>query len=212
MGFNLINYKKILEIKEKIKPNAQLMVVTKNRNIETIKEALKEGHSLFGENKVQEADKKFTILRNSYKNIDLHLIGPLQTNKVSQALMVFDTIQTIDREKLLREIIKVKKKSPTIRTKEFYIQINIGNEIQKTGINLLDLREFYNLCTSEKINISGLMCIPPLDSDPSFFFDKMEKAKKNLNNGLRLSMGMSNDFTLALKFDSNIIRVGSMLF
>ncbi len=123
MGFNLINYKKILEIKEKIKPNAQLMVVTKNRNIETIKEALKEGHSLFGENKVQEADKKFTILRNSYKNIDLHLIGPLQTNKVSQALMVFDTIQTIDREKLLREIIKVKKSLQQSELKNFIFKL-----------------------------------------------------------------------------------------
>jgi hypothetical protein len=187
-----------------------VMVVSKNRPIEIIREILNEKHHLFGENKVQEADQKFSILRSEFENIELHLIGPLQTNKVATALKIFDTIQTIDREKLVNEIIK--KRNENTITKGYYIQVNIGKEEQKSGVAPEHIADFYNFCLENNLNIIGLMCIPPNDLDVQKYFKKMNEIKETLCDELHLSMGMSNDYKIALDSKSNLIRIGSAFF
>ncbi len=190
-------------------PKANLQIVTKNRDINTIKSLINLGYRNFGENKVQEAKKKFSLINIS--RIDLNLIGPLQTNKVKDALMLFNTIQTIDREKLVKEIVKVRSKKPT-KTEYFYIQINIGEENQKSGIPQDETKDFYKFCIYNSLNIKGLMCIPPINNNPEYYFKKMLILKNDINSDLLLSMGMSSDYELALKCDSNLIRIGSKIF
>ncbi len=190
-------------------PKANLQIVTKNRDINTIKSLINLGYRNFGENKVQEAKKKFSLINIS--RIDLNLIGPLQTNKVKDALMLFNTIQTIDREKLVKEIVKVRSKKPT-KTEYFYIQIYIGEESQKSGIPQNETKDFYKFCIDNSLNIKGLMCIPPINNNPEYYFKKMLILKNDINSDLLLSMGMSSDYELALKCDSNLIRIGSKIF
>ena len=190
-------------------PKANLQIVTKIRDINTIKSLINLGYRNFGENKVQEAKKKFSLINIS--RIDLNLIGPLQTNKVKDALMLFNTIQTIDREKLVKEIVKVRSKKPT-KTEYFYIQINIGEENQKSGIPQNETKDFYKFCIDNSLNIKGLMCIPPINNNPEYYFKKMLILKNDINSDLLLSMGMSSDYELALKCDSNLIRIGSKIF
>ena len=190
-------------------PKANLQIVTKNRDINTIKSLINLGYRNFGENKVQEAKKKVSLINIS--RIDLNLIGPLQTNKVKDALMLFNTIQTIDREKLVKEIVKVRSKKPT-KTEYFYIQINIGEENQKSGIPQNETKDFYKFCIDNSLNIKGLMCIPPINNNPEYYFKKMLILKNDINSDLLLSMGMSSDYELALKCDSNLIRIGSKIF
>ena len=190
-------------------PKANLQIVTKNRDINIIKSLINLGYRNFGENKVQEAKKKFSLINIS--RIDLNLIGPLQTNKVKDALMLFNTIQTIDREKLVKEIVKVRSKRPT-KTEYFYIQINIGEENQKSGIPQNETKDFYKFCIDNSLNIKGLMCIPPINNNPEYYFKKMLILKNDINSDLLLSMGMSSDYELALKCDSNLIRIGSKIF
>ncbi len=190
-------------------PKANLQIVTKNRDINIIKSLINLGYRNFGENKVQEAKKKFSLINIS--RIDLNLIGPLQTNKVKDALMLFNTIQTIDREKLVKEIVKVRSKKPT-KTEYFYIQINIGEENQKSGIPQNETKDFYKFCIDNSLNIKGLMCIPPINNNPEYYFKKMLILKNDINSDLLLSMGMSSDYELALKCDSNLIRIGSKIF
>ncbi len=208
-----VNFQNLNEIKASLAhhPNSNLLVVSKNRNIDDIDAIYKSGSILFGENRVQEAQSKF----QNYAHIDeiqLHLIGPLQTNKVTQALSLFNVIQTLDRKKLVEEIIKVKNKNPSIKTSEFYIQINIGNEEQKSGVPITELEDLYNYCLNSNINIEGLMCIPPNNMNPEPFFDKMLSIRNSLSSSLSLSMGMSSDYREALKKESNLIRVGSKIF
>ncbi len=143
-------------------PKANLQIVTKNRDINIIKSLINLGYRNFGENKVQEAKKKFSLINIS--RIDLNLIGPLQTNKVKDALMLFNTIQTIDREKLVKEIVKVRSKKPT-KTEYFYIQINIGEENQKSGIPQNETKDFYKFCIDNSLNIKGLMSLLLLYKD-----------------------------------------------
>ena len=206
-----INYKQLDRINKTLKnfPSAKLQIVTKNRDIETIKELIEKGYSLFGENKVQEANEKFKDFNAS--NLDLHLIGPLQTNKVKLALQVFNTIQSIDREKLVNEIVKVKNKSE-IKTVDFFIQVNIGEEEQKSGVLPNNLERLYNYCINQNLNISGLMCIPPLGDNAKSYFDKIRSLRDKLNLNLKLSMGMSSDYEISLNCGSNLIRVGSLIF
>lgn len=206
-----INYKQLDRINKTLEnfPSAKLQIVTKNRDIKTIKELIEKGYSLFGENKVQEANEKFKDF-NSH-NLDLHLIGPLQTNKVKLALKVFNTIQSIDREKLVNEIVKVKNKSE-IKTVDFFIQVNIGEEEQKSGVLPNNLERLYNHCLNQNLNISGLMCIPPLDDNAKSYFDKIRSLRDKLNLNLKLSMGMSSDYEISLNCGSNLIRVGSLIF
>ena len=210
MSFNKETYKEVNSLISDSYPSAKLMIVSKNRSLSSINQALNEGASLFGENKVQEAELKFEGLRRKFPNIELHLIGPLQTNKVKQAMKVFDVIQSVDREKLVKEIAKYNLE--TTRTKKFYIQINIGKEDQKSGINPDIARDFYNYSISLDLNIVGLMCIPPNNQEPGFFFKEMVKLREDINSNLLLSMGMSGDYLPALKNQTNIIRIGSKFF
>lgn len=207
-----INFSSLTAIKQDISKynDVSLMAVTKNRSENDIIELYNHNILLFGENKVQEAKKKFSSL--NLKNISLHLIGPLQTNKVKDALNIFDCIQSIDREKLVVEILKNKKKLSQFKTSDYFIQINIGEEEQKAGVNIKDTKDFYNYCLESKLNIVGLMCIPPNSLNVEKYFNEMAIIKNDINPKLKLSMGMSNDYTIALRCNSNLIRIGSKLF
>ncbi len=214
VSINLSNYQKILTKTRDFTQKTELLVVSKNRTLVDIMPSIVEKkHRLFGENRVMEAQKKFTHEFLKEFDINLHLIGPLQTNKVDIALSIFHTIQTIDRAKLVDEIHKsIQKEKFPILTRNFFLQINIGSETQKSGIEIDQLFELYDKCLKSNLNIVGLMCIPPLNNSPSFYFENMLKLRDQLNPGLLLSMGMSNDYLEALKYKSNIIRIGSFLF
>ena len=208
-----INYKNLNQIESDLKQykNSELLIVTKNQKINEIKELILKGYKLFGENRVQEALNKYSDLENK-DDIELHLIGPLQTNKVKAALKFFDIIQSIDRLSLVDEITKKIKNLNTIKTRGFYIQVNIGEESQKSGVLKKDLRDLLDYCQKQKLNIIGLMCIPPNILDPSNYFYEMCKIRNEIDKSLKLSMGMSNDYNIALKFGSNNIRIGSKIF
>ena len=190
--------------------NSNLMVVTKNQSTDDIETLVSKEFNLFGENRVQEAKIKYESLKNR-DILKLHMIGPLQTNKVKLALKIFDAIQTIDRYSLVDEIAKFTIKGNS-RVKEFYIQINIGDESQKSGIPIKNFSDLYKYCLNKNLNIVGLMCIPPNTEDPSKYFKKMNSIRDETNENLKLSMGMSNDYKCALSLNSNIIRVGSLIF
>ena len=206
-----VNYSQLKIINKVLSkyPYAKLQIVTKNRDIITIKELIEKGYTLFGENKVQEAKEKYKSLNIS--NLELHLIGPLQTNKVKIALKLFNTIQTVDREKLVNEIVK-NQNNFKVKTKNFFIQVNIGREPQKSGVLPENLPKLYNFSLNKKLNIVGLMCIPPLDKDVRIYFEKMKFLRDSLDKKLKLSMGMSNDYEISLNYGSNLIRVGSRIF
>ena len=209
MSLNLNNLETIKE-NLKIYPKSNLLIVTKNQSIQDIQALYSMGYKLFGENRVQEATKKYKDLSSKY--LELHLIGPLQTNKVKQALKIFDVIQTIDRIALIDEISSKLNTLSETKTKEFYIQVNIGNEIQKSGVDIDQLSDIYKYAIGKSLNIKGLMCIPPNISDPGKYFGKMLDIKDMLDQNLKLSMGMSGDYLIALKYNSNLIRVGSLIF
>ena len=205
-----INNKILEKIKNDISyKNTKLLIVTKTRSQEDISQLIKMGYSDFAENRVQEAQEKFTDILPD-KDIKLNLIGPLQSNKVKQALKLFDTIQSVDRVKIVNELAKHLDISS--RTKNFYIQINIGEELQKSGIMPSDFETFYQYCINKKLNISGIMCIPPQNEDPRPFFEKMNKIRNSTNEKLILSMGMSSDYKIALDHQTDEIRIGSLIF
>ena len=206
-----VNYIQLHKIRKTLEsfPNAKLQIVTKNRDVKTIKELIDKGYNLFGENKVQEANEKYKDI--NIPNLELHLIGPLQTNKVKLALNLFNTIQSIDREKLVNEIVKVKNKSE-VKTYDFFIQVNIGEEEQKSGVLPNSLQSLYELCIDQNLNVSGLMCIPPFNDNSKNHFDKLRSLRDRLNPSLKLSMGMSADYEISLNCGSNLIRVGSSIF
>lgn len=214
MSINLNIYQEILSNINSFQKKTDLLVVSKNRSLNDIMPCIiEEKHRLFGENRIQEAEKKFLPEVISNFDINLHLIGPLQTNKVDKALSLFNTIQTIDRPKLVNEIHKsIQKQKFPIITKNFYLQVNIGNEPQKSGILVDQLSGLYDKCLKFNLNIMGLMCIPPANVQPDPYFEKMLILRDDLNSELKLSMGMSNDYEVALKFNSDIIRIGSLLF
>ena len=167
---------------------------------------IQHGHTHYGENKVQEAVKKWENLKNENNNLQLHLIGKLQTNKVKFAVKLFDYIHSLDSEKLARKIASFENKNLKL-----FIQVNIGNEEQKSGISVNQLIDFYNFCKDLKLNIVGLMCIPPIHDDSVKYFKKMLdlKQKHNFNE---LSMGMSSDYLDALQHGSTFLRIGSDIF
>ncbi len=199
-------------VKEEISnfKDTKIVAVSKTFPISHILPLINHGHQHFGENKVQEAQEKWTSLKNDFPNLKLHLIGKLQTNKVKLALPLFDYIHSLDSIKLA-EKISLEQKKKNFKPKIF-IQINLGKENQKSGIDEEDLHNFYQKCVTEyKLNIIGIMCLPPFDEDPSPFFKKMQ----NLSESLKLkeiSMGMSNDYMDALRFKATYIRVGSKIF
>tara|TARA_B100000886_G_scaffold121182_1_gene81577 strand:+ start:216 stop:857 length:642 start_codon:yes stop_codon:yes gene_type:complete len=199
-------------VKEEISnfKNANIVAVSKTFPISHILPLINHGHQHFGENKVQEAQKKWTPLKNDFPNLKLHLIGKLQTNKVKFALPLFDYIHSLDSIKLAEKISSEQEKK-NFKPKIF-IQINLGKENQKSGIDEDDLENFYQKCVTEyNLNIIGIMCLPPFDEDATPFFKKMQ----NLSESLKLneiSMGMSNDYMKALRFKATYIRVGSKIF
>ena len=211
MPINTQSLNQILSDLKNSKNHSELLVVTKTRPVSDIEILLQSGYSLFGENRVQEAEKKYFNLRKNF-NFNLHLIGPLQSNKYLNALELFDTIQTIDRKKIIDLIAKEIENNKKIRTKDFYIQVNIGNEDQKSGTNINDVESIFNYAMQKKLNVIGLMCIPPINVDASVYFENMLNIKNKINSNLKLSMGMSNDYLLALNYESNIVRIGSMIF
>ena len=207
-----INYDELNKVSLNVKrySNASLLLVTKNRPQTLVRSLIDKGYLLFGENRVQEANEKFRDLQD--QNLKLHLIGPLQTNKVKLALSLFDTIQTIDRPKLIKEISKQLKSNNIFKTKNYFIQVNVGDESQKAGVSIDDTLELYDYAISENLNISGLMCIPPFEENPKIYFQKMIDLRDNIKKDLKLSMGMSNDYEIALSLKSDLVRVGSRIF
>ena len=204
------NFKVIKKGIEQLTYKPNLIIVTKNQSIDIIYPFLDAGHLHFGENKVQEANQKWSnILKNNSK-VKLHLIGKLQSNKAKDAFNLFEFIHTLDSEKLAKIFSSLENNSD--RRIKYFIQVNIGNEIQKNGINQSFVREFLDFCCKDlKLNIIGLMCIPPLNLDPVPFFRKMQdlKISNNLND---LSMGMSSDYKYALNYGATYIRIGSAIF
>ena len=210
MTFNKKEYNNILSnISEFGQNNTKLVAVSKNHPKESVLEAIKCGVSVFGENRVQEAQHKFCDIKKSLKHLDLHLTGPLQTNKVKLALDIFDTFQTLDREKLAKEFYKHKEK---LNNKKFFIQINIGKEASKSGVYPEDADNFINYCKHDlSMKIDGLMCIPPIEDAPILYFLRLKEIAKN-NNITQLSMGMSEDYLEGIKCGATYIRVGTLLF
>lgn len=186
-----------------------LLAVSKVQPIERVKSVLEEGHRLFGENRVQEAEGRWQDLIPEYDGVSVHLIGPLQTNKVKQALALFDAIHSVDRLKLAKKLateIQVQGKSP-----ELFVQVNTGEEPQKAGCLPQDADTFISECRAMDLAISGLMVIPPVDEEPSLHFALLRKIAER--NGLTgLSMGMSADFERAVALGATHIRVGSAIF
>ena len=199
-------------VKEEISmyKNVNIVAVSKTFPVNHILPLINHGHQHFGENKVQEAQEKWTSLKNDFPNLKLHLIGKLQTNKVKFALPLFDYIHSLDSIKLA-EKISLEQEKKNFKPKIF-IQINLGKETQKSGIDEDQLKNFYKKCINElKLNIIGIMCLPPFDQEPIPFFKKMQNLSETLNLK-EISMGMSNDYLKALKYKATFIRVGSKIF
>jgi pyridoxal phosphate enzyme (YggS family) len=207
---SLDNYKVIKEKVYKLQNKSNLIIVAKNRSFETILPFIQTGHLHFGENKVQEAQEKWSNFLHDNKNVKLHLIGKLQSNKAKDAFALFDYIHTLDSEKLAKIFSNLEKDSK--KNLKYFIQVNIGHEIQKNGIDESLLGEFINYCKNDlSLNVIGLMCIPPNNMDPLPFFKKMQQLKID-NNLAELSMGMSSDYEVALNCGSTYLRIGSAIF
>ena len=203
-----INFKILDQIKSNLKKfdKADLLIVSKNQTSNDVQELINQGFKIFGENRVQEASKKFGNIVE-IQNIELHLIGPLQTNKVKDALILFNTIQSIDRKKLVDAIAKVSISLKNKKTNSYYIQVNIGSETQKSGVSQSDVADLYRYAIDKGLKVIGFMCIPPMGSSSEIFFKEMNVIKNKINPKLFLSMGMSNDYLVALNHKSNLIRV-----
>ena len=205
---NLLSIKEEINLKNQNK--VKIIAVSKTFGEEKILPLIKSGHKDFGENKVQEAVAKWTSLKEKNNDIKLHMIGKLQTNKVKEAVRIFDTIHSLDSIKLAEKISKEQKKID--KNLKILIQINIGEEIQKSGIDINDLKNLLNISINElKLNITGLMCIPPNDNNEEKYFLKMKELKDELRLD-DLSMGMSNDYLKAIRYGSTYVRIGSKIF
>jgi pyridoxal phosphate enzyme (YggS family) len=188
-----------------------LIAVSKSQSIEAILPFLGAGQLVYGENRVQEAGLKWDELRKHYPDSELHLIGALQTNKVKESLSLFDVIQTIDRKELVDAIIKERQKIVLPRCRQFFVQVNIGEELQKNGISLQALPQLLEYCHKQGLGITGLMCVPPAEDWPAPYFALLYTIASKY--GLpQLSMGMSNDYETALRLGATHIRIGTALF
>lgn len=189
--------------------DVHLVAVSKKQPLERVQAMLAAGHRLFGENRVQEAQERWAVLKADYPDIALHLIGPLQTNKVKDAVALFDVIETVDRPKLVKalanEMDKQGRKIPC------FIQVNIGEEPQKSGVLPANLGDLITCCRDEGLDIQGLMCIPPADDAPALHFAFLKKLAED-NHLKELSMGMSSDFEKAIPLGATYVRVGTALF
>jgi pyridoxal phosphate enzyme (YggS family) len=210
---NLRNIKdKIQKQAEKFNLNANeinLIAVSKKQPPERVQAMLDCGHRLYGENRVQEAQERWSDLKKNYPDLMLHLIGPLQTNKIKDAVQLFDVIETIDRPKLIDGLVKETKSQN--KALHYFIQVNTGEEKQKAGVFPKDLKSLLEYANKVGLKISGLMCIPPQDEPASLHFAYLQKLAQQ--NGLKdLSMGMSDDFEKAIALGATYVRVGSALF
>ena len=210
---NIINsFNKIKqEIKnEKPDQDVEIIAVSKTFSLEHIMPLINHGHKHFGENKVQEAEKKWLDIKKRKSEIKLHMIGSLQSNKVKKAIEIFDFIHSLDSEKLANEISK--REIEKNKKLKHFIQVNLGSEEQKGGIEIQELKNFYEYCTKKlNLNILGLMAIPPNDGETKKYFKKISDL--NFSLGLTsLSIGMSNDYIEALRFGSSHIRIGTSIF
>ena len=187
-----------------------LVAVSKTHGADRVGELLEVGHRVFGENRVQEAEEKFPALKAAYPDIELHLIGPLQTNKARDAVALFDVVQSVDRERLAATLAKEMARAG--RRPDCYIQVNTGEEPQKAGVLPGDVDAFVAACRdAHKLPVVGLMCIPPLDEEPALHFALL--AKMAARNGLaKISMGMSADYETAIRLGATHVRVGTALF
>lgn len=209
---NLIIIKKEINSKlNKVESNntPNIIAVSKTFSLDKILPLIEYGHQDFGENKVQESIEKWSIEKQKNKNIRLHLIGKLQRNKVKSAVEIFDYIHSVDNKKLAKKIseeqIKQKKKV------KIFMQVNVGNENQKSGIDVENLEDLYAYCKEIKLDIMGLMCIPPISNNPEKYFSKLKllKDKFKLEN---LSMGMSGDYLKAINYSATHLRIGTGIF
>ena len=187
----------------------KIIAISKTFKIEHILPLIDHGHKDFGENKVQEAIDKWTVIKNENKDIKLHMVGKLQTNKVKFVLPLFDFIHSLDNLKLANKISEEQKKHKN--KPKIFIQINIGNEPQKSGINKNKIFNFYNDCIKLDLDIVGTMCLPPLNKDPDIYFSEMEKITNKLKLN-HISMGMSEDYLEAIEHSSTFLRIGSKIF
>ena len=208
----MFDIKKFNEINENLKKSnfsGKIVAISKNHPVESIITAIKHGVHIFGENKVQEAQEKFINIKQNNPKIELHLTGPLQSNKVKAALTLFDVFQTIDREKIAKEFSKYQD---LLKNKRFYLQVNTGKEKTKSGIYPEEIKDFLFFINNEiNLIVEGLMCIPPIDDDPRYHFNKLHKLAEQ--NGIKkLSIGMSSDYHKALEFNPAYIRLGTILF
>ena len=203
------NYNVILNSIQSVSKETKLIVVTKNRSIDNINLLINLNHLHFGENRVQEASLKWkNLISNS--NLKLHLIGKLQSNKAKDAFEIFHYIHTLDNEKLAKIFARLEENS--IKKIKYFIQVNVGNEPQKSGISVGKVNQFVKYCMNDlKLNIIGLMCIPPAEVDPTQYFVSLAELAR-ANNLKELSMGMSNDYECAINNGATFVRVGSKIF
>ena len=195
--------------KSNINNNPKIIAVSKTFKIDHISPLIEYGHIHFGENKVQEAVDKWTEIKQKNSQIKLHMIGKLQTNKVKFAVQLFDYIHSVDSEKLAKKILDEQNKIN--KNIKIFLQVNIGDENQKSGINKKEVNKLSSYCKQIGLDLVGLMCIPPINIDPASYFDEMNQLNKSLGF-TELSMGMSSDFILAVKHLSTFVRIGSSIF
>jgi len=204
---------KILKISaeiKKISTNTNLVIVTKNQDQNVITHLVDAGYVHFGENRIQDADKKWKDIIVKNKNVNLHLIGPVQSNKAKDAYRIFNYIHSLESEKVAKIFSNLESKQS--KKIKYFIQINIGDEQQKNGVKFCDASNFINFCIKElKLNVVGLMCIPPVNSNSEQYFIKLKKLN-DLHGLKELSMGMSSDYQLALKHGATYVRIGSAIF
>ena len=187
----------------------KLIAVSKVQPNNRVEAVLEEGHRVFGENRVQEAQSKWPDFKNQYQDVELHIIGPLQTNKTRAAMELADSIHTLDRPKLAKNMARLAQSLG--KCPELFVQVNTGNEQQKTGVSPKDTESFVKECLDMDLPVRGLMCIPPVHEEASLHFALLKKISENC--GLKyLSMGMSSDFEKAISFGATHIRVGSAIF
>ncbi len=207
--FNTEKFNQINDFLKKSNNNTKIIAISKNHPVESVLEAINSGVYIFGENRVQEAKDKFQKIKENNPKIELHLTGPLQSNKVKAAIPLFDVFHTLDREKIAREF---SKHLESLVKKKIFLQVNTGKEKTKSGIFPEDVKDFLFFLRDEmKLYIHGLMCIPPIDEEPSHHFSKL-KILANENNISELSIGMSDDYQEALQFNPAYIRLGTILF
>jgi len=206
----LDNFYNIKKVVNSLSKNTKIIAVSKNFSIEKINPLIKAGHKDFGENKVQEATLKWSSVLKENTDINLHLLGHLQSNKVSEAVNIFNYIHSLDSEKLANKFMQEQEK--TKKKLKYFIQINVGEEKQKSGISIKESHDFINFCKNEaKLEILGLMCIPPVNEDPNSYFSQLRELVLS-NDLLDLSMGMTHDYVDAIRHGATYIRIGTGIF